>query len=269
MKLQIKNRKTINNILLALVIVIFLFSAYKLINIYVEYHRGTKEYDKIVKAVIENSIPQNIAEEVIENSNGKEQTHNSLKVDFEKLIEVNPDVVAWIQFDTPEEINYPVVQGPDNAKYLRTTIEGKSNTAGTIFMDANNQKDFSDKNTFIYGHDMKNGSMFGKLSEYKDKEFYDQNPYFYIYTPDGNEIQYKIFAICTVEDFSSSYTYYYEDDEQYLSYLNHIRGIADYDTGVAPTADSQIVSLSTCVRGASRQRLLIHGVKISETMGEE
>ena len=75
MKLQIKNRKTINNILLALVIVIFLFSAYKLINIYVEYHRGTKEYDKIVKAVIENRIPQNIVEEGIENSNGKEQTH--------------------------------------------------------------------------------------------------------------------------------------------------------------------------------------------------
>ena len=262
MKLEKKQHQEIRikNILLAIAIIMFLFSAYKLIHIYVEYHKGTKEYDNIVKEVIENSTSEN---------NKKNQNHNSLKVNFEKLIEANPDVVAWIQFDTPEEINYPVVQGTDNDKYLKTTFEGKTNAAGAIFMDATNQKDFSDKNTIIYGHNMNNGSMFGKLSEYKDKEFYKKNPYFYIYTPDGNEIQYKIFAICTVGDFSPSYAHYYESDEQYLSYLNHVREIADYDTRVAPTADSQIVSLSTCVREAPRQRLLIHGVKISETMGEK
>ena len=111
---------------------------------------------------------------------------------------------------------------------------------------------------------MKNGSMFGQLRKYKTKEYYEQNPYFYIYTPDGKEVKYQIFAVSVVEDTSRSYTSFYNNDEEYLDYLNYLKSIAGYDTGVEVTADSKIVSLSTCTNVSETQRLLVHGVKISE-----
>ena len=158
------------------------------------------------------------------------------------------------------------MKGEDNDKYLSTTFDGKKNSSGAIFMDAANARDFSDQNTFIYGHNMKNGSMFGQLRKYKAKEYYDTNPYFYIYTPDGKEVKYQIFAVCIVEDTSESYTRYYDGDEEYSNYLKYLQSVARYDTGVEVTVESKIVSLSTCTNVSETQRLLIHGVKISETV---
>lgn len=252
----------LSNVILVVAVAVFIFSAYKLISIYSEYHKGDKEYDSIVEDAIEIQTPQE------EETGAAEETkvHTTLKVDFDKLGETNKDTVAWIQFDEPKKISYPVVRGEDNDKYLKTTFEGKKNSAGSIFMDAANAGDFSDRNTFIYGHNMKNGSMFGQLRKFKTKDYYEQNPYFYIYTPDGKEVKYQIFAVCIVEDTSRSYTRYYNSDEEYLDYLKYLKSIARYDTGVEVTAESKIVSLSTCTNVSETQRLLVHGVKISETV---
>lgn len=262
-----KNRKRnmISNIILGIAIFVFVFSAYNLVSIYSEYHKGDKEYDSIEEAVIEIQTPK---DEETEKGEGetKPKIHVSLKVDFNKLKKTNKDIVGWIQFDEPKRINYPVVKGSDNDKYLKTTFEGKKNSAGTIFMDVVNAGDFSDRNTFIYGHNMKNGSMFGQLRKYKTKDYYEQNPYFYIYTPDGKEVKYQIFAVCIVEDTSRSYTRFYNSDEEYLGYLNYLKSIARYDTGVELNAESKVVSLSTCTNVSETQRLLVHGVKISETV---
>jgi len=260
-----KNRKrsVVSNIILAIAVCIFVFSAYKLISIYSEYHKGDKEYDNIVEDAIEIQTPQ---EEEIVKGEEKPKVHASLIVDFEKLKKVNKDVVAWIQFDEPERINYPIVKGEDNDKYLTTTYEGKKNSSGAIFMDANNSGEFADRNTFIYGHNMKNGSMFGQLRKFKTKDYYEQNPYFYIYTPDGKEVKYQIFAVCIVEDTSRSYTRFYNSDEEYVDYLKYLKSIARYDTGVEVNAESKIVSLSTCTNVSETQRLLVHGVKIGETV---
>lgn len=251
-----------STIVLVVAVAVFIFSAYKLISIYFEYRKGDKEYDHIAEEVIEIQVPGK--------SDGTgEQTsteHTTLRVDFDKLRKTNADVVGWIQFDEPKKINYPIVQGTDNDKYLTSTFEGKKNSSGSIFMDAGNQGDFSDYNTFIYGHNMKNGSMFGQLRKYKTKEYYDKNPYFYVYTPDGKEEKYQIFAVCIVEDTSKSYTRFYYSGEEYLDYLNYIKSIARYDTGVELTAESRIVSLSTCTNVTETQRLLVHGVKIGETL---
>ena len=263
-----KNRKRsmVSNLILIIAVGVFVFSAYKLISIYSEYHKGDREYDNIVEDAIEMQTSQE--EETEEEGNGP-KVHVSLKVDFDKLKKVNQDVVGWIQFDEPKRISYPVVRGDDNDKYLHTTFEGKKNSAGTLFLDADNNGEFADRNTFIYGHNMKNGSMFGQLRKYKTKEYYEQNPYFYIYTPDGKEVKYQIFAVCIVEDTSKSYTRFYNNDEEYLDYLNYLKNIARYDTGVELAADSKIVSLSTCTNVSETQRLLVHGVKIAETeLGE-
>ena len=260
-----KKRNIVSNLILGIAVSVFIFSAYKLIGIYSEYHKGDKEYNNIVEDAIEIQLPKEEESEK-EEQEQKPKVHNSLKVDFDKLKKVNEDIVAWIQFDEPERINYPIVQGEDNDQYLHTTFEGKKNSSGALFVDVINSGEFADRNTFIYGHNMKNGSMFGQLRKYKTKQYYEQNPYFYIYTPDGKEVKYQIFAVCVVEDTSRSYTRFYNNDEEYLDYLNYLKSIAGYDTGVELTADSKIISLSTCTNVSETQRLLVHGVKVSETV---
>lgn len=254
---QTRRRNLVSNIILVVAIMVFLFSGYKLFTIFWEYNKGDTEYQSIESTVI--TIETEVDEET-----GEEK--EIFKVDFEQLQSINSDVVGWIRFVQPEKINYPVVQGTDNDKYLKTTVEEKKNAAGAIFMDANNAGDFSDRNTFIYGHNMKNGSMFGQLRKYKNADYCKENPYFYIYTPDGKEAKYQIFAACVVENVSESYTKTYTNDDDFLEYLKYIQDISLYDVDVELTAQSQIVSLSTCTNVTEMQRLLVLGVKISETV---
>lgn len=248
-----KKQKLWSNIVLVIAILVFLFSAYKLYGIYAEYNKGKQEYKDVMDEVITETVEEK-QEKVI------------FRVDFEKLLKINSDAVAWIRFDKPEKISYPVVQGKDNSEYLKKTFEKKKNGAGTLFVDVYNKGDFSDRNTFIYGHNMKNGSMFGQLRKYKEASFCKEHPYFYIYTPDGKEITYQIFAVGIVEDTDKSYNKFFADDVEYEQYLKHVKSVSRYDTGVEVTKESQIVSLSTCTNATETQRLLVHGVKISETM---
>lgn len=249
----------ISNILLVVAIVVFVFSAYKLYSIFSEYNKGESEYETISDVVITQEIPE-------VDSTGEEEDEQEIifKVDFAKLKEMNSEAVAWIRFDEPSQISYPVVQGTDNAKYLTTTFEGKKNSAGALFVDMQNAGDFTDKNTFIYGHNMKNGAMFGRLREYKKASFCEENPYFYIYTPDGMEHKYQVFAACVVKDVSESYDKWYESEEEYQQYIDYIRSTSLYDTSAEVTVESKIVSLSTCTNVSDDERFLVHGVKVSE-----
>lgn len=260
-----KKGNIVSNIILVLAIAVFLYSGYQLFTIFSEYNKGENEYEDIVDEVIVLEKEEE-GEESEEDSEKKEA--EIFKVDFQKLLEINPEVVAWIRFDEPSKISYPVVQGPDNSKYLTKTFEGKRNSAGALFVDANNTGDFSDRNTFIYGHNMKNGSMFGQLRKYKEESFGKEHPYFYLYTPDGKTMKYQVFAVSIVEDTAESYNKFYSDDEDFLKYIEHIRSISRYDIDVEVTGESQIVSLSTCTNVSETQRLLVHGVKISESVAE-
>lgn len=239
----------------------FIYAGYNLYLIFSEYQKGSSEYKALEEAVITQIVPSVTEEDLPE-----EQT---FKVDFEKLKAINSDVLAWIRFENPEQISYPVVAGIDNSKYLTRTFEGNYNAAGTLFTDKNNSKDFSDRNTFIYGHNMKNGSMFAKLREYKSKTFWEENPYFYIYTPDGMVSKYEIFAACIVLDTSETYTKWYNNDTEYLEYIDYLRSVALYQTGVEVEASDRIVSLSTCTNVTDEERLVVHAVKISEELVED
>ena len=177
---------------------------------------------------------------------------------------MNSDVVGWIRFDEPSEINYPVVQGRDNEEYLKRTFEANTNKLGTLFVDVNNPGDFSGRNTFIYGHNMKNGSMFAQLLKYKDDSFYKEHPYFYIYTPDGKVRTYEIFSAGVVKDTSDSYIMDYADDAAFQTYIDYIKQRSAYPTSAEVTTASKIVSLSTCTNVRDDERFLVHGVMIKE-----
>lgn len=252
-KKRSRRRKSSGSVLTTIVLIVaiavFCFSAFQLFRIFSSYKKGNDEYAKIQDLAVK----------------AKELDGETIfSVDFDKLKEINPDTVGWIRFEEPSIISYPIVHSHDNKEYLTKLFGEGENTYGTLFVDKDNAGDFSDKNTFIYGHRMKSGSMFGKLEMYADKEFYEKHPYFYIYTPDGKEAQYQIFAAGVVTDTSESYNKIYEDEQAFSDYISYVKTKSNYDTGVEVAPDSQIVSLSTCTVDSNEDRFLVHAVKIAE-----
>lgn len=232
---------------------LFVFSLYQLAMMLIPYYTGGKEYDKVKKLVVTAEHP--------EEQDGEEQTAG-FQVDFTELLKLNADTAAWIRFDEPSVISYPVVQGVDNQEYLyRSFTTEDTNKLGTIFIDVRNQKNFTDRNTFIYGHNLKvGGEMFSQLNEYADEAFCKEHPYFYIYTPDGKMRTYRVFSAGVVNEAADNYEITYDTDEEYLQYLELCRSSSNYTVDAELNEQSQIVSLSTCTNVRDEERFLVQGV---------
>ena len=224
---------------------VFIFSLYQLITMLIPYYSGGEEYDKI----------KNIA--ITADEEGKGFT-----VDFDALLKENEDTVAWIRFDEPAVINYPVVKSADNNEYLTKTFTANDNKLGAIFVDMRNSNDFSDKNTFIYGHHLNvGGEMFSELLKYENESFCKKHSNFYIYTPDGKVRTYKVFSAGVVKDTADNYKLDYATDADYEAYLKLCEESSNYKVeDVELTAQSQIVSLSTCTNVRDDERFLVQGV---------
>ena len=253
--------RIITNIILIVALVVFAVSAFQLGMIGKGYLSGRSEYDKVRKL----AITQDDSNSTDNNGDGEPET-DGFSVDFSKLLEINADTIGWIRFPKePSQISYPVVQGKNNSEYLKKTFSANENTLGTIFLNVDNNKDFSDRNTLIFGHRMKDGSMFRHLQDYEEKSFWEQNPYFYIYTVDGRILKYHIYSAGQVLDTSDSYQTAFESDEAYQSFLDMTKSTALYDTGVEVTTQSQIVTLSTCTSASDNHRFVVRGVIEDET----
>lgn len=241
----------IGNIVLVIALCVFAYSAFQLFKIYSEYNEGDKEYEKV----------QNIA---IQTTEDPETQEEEFQVDFDALKKINGDTAAWIRFDNPEEINYPVVHCMNNETYLTKTFEANDNKLGALFIDARNHQDMSDYNTIIYGHHMNNGSMFAKLLNYKEKSFWEENKYFYIYTPDGVTHKYEIFAAGVIKDTADNYQLNFASPEEFTNYIAKVKQGSAYDTGVEVGAVAKTVTLSTCTNEQDDERFVVHGVEITE-----
>lgn len=180
-------------------------------------------------------------------------------VDFYSLKQINEDVVGWITVPVCG-INYPVVQGHDNENYLTRTYKGTENFAGAIFIDAENSADFSDLHTLIYGHNMKNNSMFGSLKKIRnDASVVNDSPYVYIFTPDGRIRRYQIFATRIVADDSEAYRFF-TGDKYYDEFVEEC--LTNTRPGIEQNIDFSyrmpIITLSTC--SGDDERFLVHCV---------
>ena len=243
-----KKRHVVSNILLLIAIGVFCFAAFKIVAGEREYKKGRDEYKKIREA-----------------AKPPEEAEDQDKIDWDTLKNINPDVVAWIKFDQPKTIDYPVVQGKDNDIYLKKSFGENYIKAGTIFVNCDNAKDFTDPNTFVYGHNMNDGSMFAKLKKYEDKSFYDKYPNFYIYTTDDVKHKYRIFAAGTYDVGSDAGTQYqFEDEKDFTDFIAEIKKGAYYETGVNPGPQDRIVTLYTCTNVRDQDRRLVFGVEETE-----
>lgn len=255
-------KKKKGDFLLTLVLIIaigvFCFAAYNLYHIYTEYKKGTDEYNEIEQMAVTDRAP-----EKEETAGPDSSPQPPITVDFEKLRSINQDVIGWIYVEALEGVNYPIVQGEDNEFYLHKTYEKNYNFAGTIFVDYENSSDFSDCNTLIYGHNMKNGSMFGSLKKFtEDQSVYDKSRYFWILTPEKN-CRYEIVSAYTTGVDSDTYTLFKGPGEEFEQYLKNIRGYSEIKTEAEElNIKDKIVTLSTCT-GNESTRFVVQGKQVN------
>ncbi|WP_162300555.1 class B sortase [Anaerosacchariphilus polymeriproducens] len=252
-------RERIRKLILVIALAVFLISAYKLYSIFSEYQKAVDEYDNLRDEVVMEQTS-----DVEDRKDRQTDTYKKI-VDFDKLKKMNDNIKGWIEFELIP-ISYPIMQGTDNDYYLHHTYRNTENTSGSIFLDYQNKELFKAQNTFIYGHNMKNGTMFGKLKQYERKEFYDKNQYIWIYTPTAN-YRYRIFSCYIVRSDGDSYQTDYKDKKEYENYLKMIQNYSSYDTGINLSTDDSIISLSTCTANPDN-RFLVHAVRV-ETYEEK
>lgn len=256
---QKKKKKSDVLLTIALIaaIVVFCYAAFNLYHIYTEYKKGTDEYNQIE----EMAVTERDADSA-EVAGPSAQIKPPIEVDFDKLKSVNEDVVGWIYVDALPDISYPIVKGKDNQTYLHQTYEKNYNFAGTIFVDYENSGDFSDCNTLVYGHNMKNGSMFGHLKKFReDDKLYKQDKYFWILTPERN-YRYEIITAYTTGVNSDTYTLFKGPGEEFEKYLETIKGYSEIQTDDTDlTIKDRIVTLSTCT-GNESTRFVVQGKRV-------
>lgn len=256
---QKKKKKSDVLLTIALIaaIVVFCYAEFNLYHIYTEYKKGTDEYNQIE----EMAVTERDADSA-EVAGPNAQLKPPIEVDFDKLKSVNEDVVGWIYVDALPDISYPIVKGKDNQTYLHQTYEKNYNFAGTIFVDYENSGDFSDCNTLVYGHNMKNGSMFGHLKKFReDDKLYKQDKYFWILTPERN-YRYEIISAYTTGVNSDTYTLFKGPGEEFEKYLETIKGYSEIQTDDTDlTIKDKIVTLSTCT-GNESTRFVVQGKRV-------
>lgn len=183
-----------------------------------------------------------------------------LRVDFDALQEENPDIVGWLYCkDTP--INYPVVQGEDNQYYVHHMTDGSYNAGGAIFLDFRNDSGFQDWNSVLYGHNMRNKSMFGSLENYKQQSYYDEHPVIWLLT---RECAYRInlyAGFVTMAD-SESYTMFQTEDE-FAAYLDTVAEKSTFTSRVERDNIRKIITLSTCSYEYNAARYVLIGSPVA------
>ena len=206
-------------------------------------------YENSVAAIepaIANETALNVAEKpaVVDEEPPTLIQRQKISMDFSALKEINPDIIGWIRAEGTN-IDYPIAQTDNNEYYLSHLYNKDWNSSGTIFADYRNADNFSDRNTVLYGHHMKNGTMFNALEEYKDQDFYDVNPTMTLFTPDGD---YIIELICgTVEDGNYQFVKFdFDGEESFIKYIEGFRSRSTFVSDVEIQPGDRIVSLCTC-----------------------
>lgn len=195
-----------------------------------------------------------------------EEKQSGFTAGFEQLTRINPGLKGWISIPGTA-LSLPVVQGSDNSYYLDHDFYGKQDRHGTIFVDCEADLAAGGLNTVIYGHHMRDGSMFGILKLYRSEAFYKEHPSFFISLPE-EEREYEILAVVRNDIFEGNkeeFQYYdykrIADEEDFTAYCQALKDNAFYDTGVEAGTGDELVTLCTCDYGSADQRLLVVGRK--------
>ena len=208
------------------------------------YKKSNDTYEALKETYVsQNEQPDK--EENVADTGEDDSWYTDVDIQLEKLQEINPDIIGWIFFDKLDQISYPVLYSG----------------AGCIFMEGMNTPDFGDYHTILYGHNMKNLSMFGSLKKYKTEDFYKDHQFFTIYTTEM-AYRYQIFAYYDVPETDAVYTVGFAPDDTFEKFIDNMLQKSYDDTGVKVTKDDHIMTLSTC--STTGNRFVVHAVRIGE-----
>lgn len=216
---------------------------------------------KIIEWIKSNKKNKDIMSEIKENvviNNEMDSNNEEYKIDFAKLKQKNSDAIAWIKVNGTD-IDFSVVKGTDNSYYLTHNFDKEKNKAGWIFADYRNKFDGTDKNIIIYGHNMKNGSMFASLKDVIKEEWYnnENNKYIALITENEN-CKYQVFSVYQIE----TEEYYLQTNiSNFKEFVEKIKGRSKKDFNVDIKETDSILTLSTCADN-TKYRVVLHAVKI-------
>ena len=200
----------------------------------------------------------NISEKLIE-YNKADNSYEKIRVEKEEenLYDKYEDYRGWIKIDNTN-INYPIVQGKDNSFYLDKDINKNYLSSGSIFMNYLNHG-FNDENTVLFGHHMRNKTMFAQLKKYKEKEFFYGNNDIEIEVENGKVLKYKVFSAYVTGAKDNYIKTNFDDKAQYKEFLEDIKNKSQYKSDIDVNENDKIITLSTCSYEFNDARMVVHG----------
>lgn len=240
--------RAVNRILIFLFLLVFLISTGMITHYYMESREVSKKYSELSSQVHQLSDTK-------ENSDG-------ILSQYEDLLSLNPDSVGWIQIEGTV-IDYPVVQTSNNDYYLHREFDKSENSHGCIFMDTrcNTQKETD--NLILYGHHMKDGTMFAMLDQYKKESFWKDHPVILFDTLEEHG-EYEVMAVFaeSVDSGNKDEFPYYDyidlsETERYLSFVNQCLKHSIYSTGITAAPGDRLLTLSTCEYSKQNGRMVV------------
>ena len=246
-------REKIRIILCCIFLAIAIYAAYNIIKIQSEYKKSVDAYKKLDNYTIEQTTSETSGKS--EEEPVKEKPYP--EVDFAGLKSVNSDVIGWI-YVPDTEINYPIVHTSDNDYYLDHLVDRTQNPAGAIFLDTRNPSDFSDLHSIIYGHHMKNGSMFAALKGYKKQDFFDGHKTGYLITQDAAySIDFFAGHVANVEE--NAWQLDFDSAEDFSNWIKSLKDISAFKSDIEPQYGDRIFTLSTCSYEFDDARFVLSG----------
>ncbi len=236
---QFDRQKVIKAVLVCLCLGVMIFSGVKLGQIFTQYNTADSTYDDATEMAITELPPVSATDET-----EPPAYVVPFAVDFDALRQTNDDVVGWIYCEGTV-INYPIMQSDNNNFYLEHLFDGSYNKTGSITLNSQNSAGFTDNHTLIYGHNMKNGSMFTTLKRYSAQEFYDEHPIMWIITPDGAYVLELLAGYVTSAESQAAFNLGISG-ESLTEHVNRAMSRSTFVSTAAPESVEKLVTLITC-----------------------
>lgn len=243
-----KDAKKVRKILFLISLIVFLFSATCLVYMGYEYYYNKKLNDDLSKRL----------SQIIENGSNNNKSQNGSIM--QNLIHVNSDIKGIIKVNN-SKINYPIVQCDNNEFYIKHDVKKNKSKYGTIFIDCRNKlnnNSLAGQNVILYGHNMKDGSMFADLKLFKNKEFYKNNQIVDLAIL-PKKYKFQIFSVFVVNADFDYRKIYFHNDEEVSKYLKLIKSSALYFKNVEFNCEDTMLTLSTCSYDRENARLVVQG----------
>lgn len=246
-------------IILGLIVVV---TSIKIIMIETNYHKSAASYDEITKKVktIEKTTTEekNVQDEK-KNEKNDSKEKNKVIIDFNTLEKINSQAVGWITIDGTV-IDYPIAKGEDNQYYLNHSFDKEESSSGAIFVDKDCKEPFSQFLTIVYGHHMRNGTMFADIKNYGNKEYAKKHSAITVYKKE-KAITYQVFAAVSKKSENVFLYLDVSNDKNKENYIDKIKKDSIYWLNEDITAKDEIIALVTCDYGKEDGRMIVYGVK--------